>query len=161
MRRAEREIADRTEIDTVIRGCRVCRLAFAAHGEPYIVPLSFGYDGVAFYFHTAPAGKKIDCIETDPRVCFELERDVRLGGEDNDPCSWTFSYESVIGYGTLVELAGTEERVFGLNRIMEHYTGREWEFGPEMLEGTRIWRLEIESMTGKRSRQGPQRRESE
>jgi nitroimidazol reductase NimA-like FMN-containing flavoprotein (pyridoxamine 5'-phosphate oxidase superfamily) len=154
MRRAEREMKDRAEIDGVIRGCRICRLAFADSDEPYIVPLSFGYDGEALYFHTAIKGRKIDCIEANPRVCFELERNVRLEGGGNDPCDWTFSYESVIGYGTLGELVETEDRIFGLNRIMEQYTGREWEFQPEMLEGARIWRLDIESVTGKRS--GPE-----
>ncbi len=154
MRLSEKEIKDRIEIDEVIRGCSVCRVAFAINNEPYIVPLSFGYDGKALYFHTAPEGRKIDCIEVNPRVCFELERGVRLAGDGNDPCSWTFIYESVIGYGTLVELAEPAERIFGLNKIMEQYTRREWEFQPEMLEKTRIWRLDIESVTCKRS--GPE-----
>jgi len=153
MRRADKEITCRAEIGSVIRGCRICRVAFAVDGEPYIVPLSFGYDGKAFYFHTALEGRKIDCIEANPRVCFELDRDVRLTGDKSDPCSWTFTYESVIGYGTINELVEPEARIFGLNRIMEQYTRREWEFRPRMLEGTRIWRLEIESVTGKRSGQ--------
>ena len=72
MIRAEKEIKDCSEIDGVIRECRVCRVAFARDGEPYLVPLSFGYDGEALYFHTAPKGKKIDCIDANPRVCFEL-----------------------------------------------------------------------------------------
>ncbi len=152
MRRADREITDRAEIDRVIRGCRVCRVAFAVDGEPYLVPLSFGYDGEAFYFHTAIEGKKIGCIEANPSVCFELERDVRLEGEESDPCSWTFIYESVIGHGRMMELVDAEDRISGINMIMKQYTGREWEFRPEMLENARIWRLDIESITGKRSR---------
>lgn len=154
MRRSDKEIKNRAEIEGVIRQCRICRVAFANDGEPYIVPLSFGYDGEAFYFHTALEGKKIEYIEKNPNVCFELDRDVRLEGKEDDPCSWTFAYESVIGYGTIVELVEQEDRIGGLNRIMEQYTAREWEFRPEMLEGARIWRLDIESVTGKRS--GPE-----
>ena len=46
MRRSEREITNRTEIDAIIRSCQVCRVGLADGIEPYIVPMSFGYDGV-------------------------------------------------------------------------------------------------------------------
>ena len=62
VRRDDKEIASRSEIDDIIRGCKVCHLGLAVDGEPYIVPVSFGYDGEAVYFHTAPEGKKIDFI---------------------------------------------------------------------------------------------------
>ena len=154
MRISEKEIKDRIEIDEVIRGCSVCRVAFAINNEPYMVPLSFGYDGAAFYFHTALEGKKIDCIEANRHVCFELERDVRLEGGNNGPCSWSFSYESIMGYGIVTELVTPEDRAKGMNMIMEHYTRKQWQFKPEMLDKTRLWRLEVESVTGKRS--GPE-----
>jgi len=54
MRRKEKEIKSRAEIDEVIAGCQVCRLAFAVHGEAYLVPLSFGYDGSALYAPLMP-----------------------------------------------------------------------------------------------------------
>ena len=43
------------------------------------MPVSFGYDGAALYFHTAPKGRKIDFIEANNRVCFEFEANVALG----------------------------------------------------------------------------------
>ena len=36
------------------RSCQVCRLGLCDGGEPYVVPLCFGYDGEALYFHAAP-----------------------------------------------------------------------------------------------------------
>ncbi|MFH0778167.1 MAG: pyridoxamine 5'-phosphate oxidase family protein [Candidatus Eisenbacteria bacterium] len=47
MRRSEREIRSRPEIDEIIRGSQVCRLGLALDGRPYVVPVSFGYDGSA------------------------------------------------------------------------------------------------------------------
>ena len=45
MRRTDREISSRERIDEIIRGCEVCHLGKADGGEPYVVPVSFGYDG--------------------------------------------------------------------------------------------------------------------
>jgi nitroimidazol reductase NimA-like FMN-containing flavoprotein (pyridoxamine 5'-phosphate oxidase superfamily) len=151
MRRSDREISRRAEIDEVIQGALVCHLAFAVDDEPYVVPLSYGYDGQNLYFHSAKGGKKIDCIRANPRVCFQMERDVRLVTDPHDACAWSFAFESVIGYGEVVELTGREERVVGLNHIMRHYSGKNWEFGETALSATRVWRIEIESVTGKRS----------
>jgi nitroimidazol reductase NimA-like FMN-containing flavoprotein (pyridoxamine 5'-phosphate oxidase superfamily) len=151
MRRSEKEIADRDEIDAVIEGSEVCRLAFAVADQPYLVPASFGYDGQAIYFHTAATGKKIDCIEANNRVCFELERGVQLIPGSEKACTWSFAFESVIGYGRVSELVTADQKRHGLDRIMRHYSGRSWDYDQAALDSTRVWKITIESMTGKRS----------
>jgi len=151
MRRNDKEITRRAEIDAIIRDCEVCRLALAVADEPYLVPVSFGYDGLNLYFHTAAAGRKIDFISANNRVCFEFDRDVRLVEHPDRACKWTFTFESVIGFGTVHELCTAEEKAGGLNRIMEQYSGRRWEFDPAALGQTRVWRIAITSVTGKRS----------
>ena len=72
MRRQEREISDRAAIDAIIRACQVCRLGMVDGDLPYIVPMSFGYDGRALYFHCATQGRKLDVLRRRPRVCFEF-----------------------------------------------------------------------------------------
>jgi nitroimidazol reductase NimA-like FMN-containing flavoprotein (pyridoxamine 5'-phosphate oxidase superfamily) len=151
MRRREKEIADRAEIDAVIKGSEVCRLAFAVKDQPYLVPVSFGYDGQTIYFHTAATGKKIDCIAANNRVCFELERGVQLLPGSDKPCTWSFAFESVIGHGRVSELVTTDQKRHGLDQIMRHYTGTSWSYDPAALDSTRVWKITIESMTGKRS----------
>jgi nitroimidazol reductase NimA-like FMN-containing flavoprotein (pyridoxamine 5'-phosphate oxidase superfamily) len=151
MRRHDREIASRAEIDAVIRAAEVCRLAFARDNEAYVVPLSFGFDGRALYFHSAPSGRKLDFIAANPRVCFELESEVALRRHDEDPCAWSFNYASVIGYGTVVELTSARDKARGLDEIMRHYSGRGWVIPDSQLAATRVWRVEVESVTGKRS----------
>lgn len=151
MRKTDREITNRAEIDAIIHGSNVCRLAFAVSSEPYIVPVSYGYDGYSLYFHTAETGKKIDCMAANNRVCFEVERHVRLVRHPEKPCKWSFTFESVIGYGTMHEMRSDDEKAIGLNHIMEHYSGREWRFDAAAMKGTRVWRLEVSSVTGKRA----------
>ena len=90
MRKKEREITEREEIDAILSSSAVCRIAFAVHDEPYLVPLSHGYDAKEglLFFHTAVAGRKIDCIAANPRVCFEVEGRVRVKAGDARACSW-------------------------------------------------------------------------
>jgi nitroimidazol reductase NimA-like FMN-containing flavoprotein (pyridoxamine 5'-phosphate oxidase superfamily) len=68
-----------------------------------------------------------------------------------DACAWTFSFQSVIGYGTVTELVAPEDKNHGLNQIMLHYSGREWDIPEHRTAATRVWRIDIESVTGKRS----------
>ena len=151
MRRRDKEIPSRGEIDAIIRGCQVCRLAFAVENEPYIVPVSFGYDGAALFFHTAATGRKIDFLEANNRVCFEFERNVRLQTHPETACKWTFAFESVIGYGTVSELIGPVEKSRGLDQVMLQYSDEQWELTASLLDKTRVWQLVIDSITGKRS----------
>ena len=155
MRRHDKEISNREEIDRIIRSSLVCRIAFADNNEPYVVPVSFGFDGEALYFHTAKTGRKLDFISANNRVCFEFEANVSIRTDDADACKWTFAFESVIGYGTIAELASSSEKARGLNHIMLHYSGREWEIDEAATATTRVWRIDIESLTGKRSQEKP------
>ena len=151
MKRKDKEIASREEIDAVIRGCQVCRLAFAVENEPYVVPVSFGYDGSALFFHTAPSGRKIEFIEANNRVCFEFERNVRLQMSTDTACHWAFAFECVIGYGIVSELTTPVGKARGLNQIMLQYSRKLWEFNGSVLAKTRVWQLQIDSLTGKRA----------
>ena len=155
MRRHDKEIGSRQEIDAIMRSALVCRIAFAHGNEPYVVPVSFGYDGEALFIHTATSGRKIEFMEANSRVCFELEASVALKTDEGDACNWTFEFESVIGYGTIIELDSAEEKSRGLNQIMLHYSGREWEIDKAATATTRVWRIDIESVTGKRSEEKP------
>lgn len=63
MRRAEKEITNRREIDSILLKATVCRIGFIDHETAYIVPLNFGYSDNCLYFHSAPNGKKIDLLK--------------------------------------------------------------------------------------------------
>jgi len=151
MRRTDKEIESGEEINAIIRGSYVCRIALAMDNMPYIIPVSFGYDGESIYIHTAKEGKKINYFKNSNNVCFEFERDVKLIGNQGNACKWTFSYESVIGFGKIHELESLEQRERGLNKIMFQYSGKDWVFDKDTLKNIRVWKIEIASMTGKRS----------
>ena len=151
MRRSDREVTDLASIHAIVDACLVCRVGLAVDGEPYVVPVSFGFDGESVYFHTALDGRKIDMMAANPRVCVQFERGVELVTDPEDACAWTFHYESVIGFGSVVELIDEPDKSRGLNQIMKHYSGRDWVLDPARLASTRVWRVDLDELTGKRS----------
>ena len=152
MRRKDREIQDRELISQIIGNCQVCRLGLAKDNAPYIVPVSFGYDGSAIYFHTARQGKKIDYILANNAVCFEFEQGVQLAPHDRNPCKWTFFFQSVIGTGMIHELLDLKDKIEGLNQIMKQYSGQAWVLDDKELNNLCVWKITIETISGKQSR---------
>ena len=77
MRRSDREITDLGEILSIINDCKVIHLAMVDDGEPYLLPLNFGYacEGGAFSFfcHSAREGRKLDILRKNPIVAFEMD----------------------------------------------------------------------------------------
>lgn len=150
MRRKEKEILDREEIESIIKKADVCRLAFSVDNNPYIVPLNFGYKENCLYFHTAKVGKKIDMIKTNNRVCFEMDIDHEVVKAGN-PCDWNMKYRSVIGYGKAFVLEDIDDKRLALDIIVEHYSGRVNEYKEKLVDHLAIIKVQVESMTGKKS----------
>ncbi len=148
MRKKEREIKDRKDIDDIIRRCRVCRLAMCDNDQPYIVPLNFGYDGCCLYFHAAPEGRKIDLIRRNNRVGFEFDilHDIVTAQQ---ACDWGARYESVIGSGTAEIVDDLETRKTALVCIMRQYGSDANDFPEDRMKKTLIIRVRIMTISGK------------
>jgi len=152
MRRSDREIKEFDEILKVLQKCEVCRLAMQGEGYPYIVPVNFGMQvekgQITLYFHGALTGRKYDLMERNPKVCFEVDCNNGLYTEE-ETGNCTMAYESVIGYG-IVEAVPDEEKYDALLILMRHYHKESFAFQQAVLPNTRVWKLSVESCTGKR-----------
>jgi nitroimidazol reductase NimA-like FMN-containing flavoprotein (pyridoxamine 5'-phosphate oxidase superfamily) len=150
MRRKDKEITDPAEIEKILKEAQVCRLAMVDGNRPYVVPLSFGFEGDSLYFHSGCKGMKIDILRVNPEVCFEmdLQGDVL---EDEKPCEWTVQYRSVIGFGKAEFLEKTAEKREAFRIIMAHYSDSSFAFTEEMLKGVVIIRVKIAEISAKQS----------
>lgn len=148
MRRREKQITDKKQVEEILAQAQVCRLAMVENGHPYVVPLNFGYRDGALYFHSALEGRKMDVLKTDPRVCFEVDELVKMN-KAGAACDWGVSFKSVIGTGTARMLETPVEKKAGLDIIMAHYSGRAFDYPEEMLAKTAVIQVTIHEMTGK------------
>jgi len=139
------------EIEDVIRRAQVCRIAMCDEGVPYCVPVSFGYCNGRIYIHSAKKGRKLDVLRSNRLVCFELDVDVELLRIGDRPCNWTMRYRSVIGLAEAHFVTDREEKRRALSCIVKHYSGEDYYFSDEELEGVEVIRLDIREIRGKRS----------
>ncbi|HQP31911.1 MAG TPA: pyridoxamine 5'-phosphate oxidase family protein [Deltaproteobacteria bacterium] len=149
MRRSDREITDHAQIEAILMRATVCRLAMCDEGWPYVVPLNFGYQAKCLFFHTAVQGRKLDIIQRNDRVCFEVESDNKII-ESFEACGWSMRYASVIGFGRAKLIDDPAQKRAALDIIMRHYSDRSYTYPDDVLAKTAIIRIDIESMTGKR-----------
>lgn len=150
MRRQEKEITDICEIESIINRSSVCRLAVCDDDLPYIVPMCFGFADGKLYFHSATEGYKLDLIRHNPKVCFEFDIDVELMPNENS-CNIGMKYRSVVGHGTAMIIDDADEINSGLNAIVRQYGGEPAPYPEKVLHMISIIRVNIESMTGKKS----------
>lgn len=152
MRRADREVTDFQELIAIMEKCDVCRLSLNDDGYPYILPLNFGMqtaDGrVELYFHGAAEGRKYELIQADNRASFEMDCGHRLV-TDRERGNCTMEYESVIGRGR-IEMVPDGEKYEALCILMRHYHKEEVPFQRAVMPKTRVFKLVVEKMTGKR-----------
>jgi len=149
MRRKEQEITDRQEIDQVIKNSIVMRVGLADKDQPYIVPVCFGYDGIALYFHGVKKGMKVDILKQNPKICFEFEEGCSVIKSDDSACDFSMQYKSVIGFGKSVFIDDEDEKRKILNIIKSQYSDKEFELPENMVKGTCVVKIEIESIFGK------------
>jgi uncharacterized protein len=150
LRRSDKELTDRKDIDDVINRARICHLALCQDGIPYVVPLNYGYADGCLYFHSAGEGRKIDILRSNNTVSFTMYVDESLV-ESDTACKWGTKYRSVIGEGKAYLLDDKAEKEAALHIIMRHYSDREFIFDPSKVDQVVIIRVEIASITGKRS----------
>jgi len=60
------------QIENIFKSQAICRIGFSDGLQPYVIPMTYYYDGKAIYCQTYP-GKKMDLIKKNPRVCVQVD----------------------------------------------------------------------------------------
>ena len=141
-------IEDRETIEAIIRSASVCRIGLSDDGQPYVVPVCFGYEDGTLYFHSAPRGRKLDVLRKNDAVCCEFEVDQEIV-RAKDACEWSVRYRSVIAFGRASIVQDPGEKAQALDVIVAHYGGQPQAYPEATLGRTAVVKVRIESMTGK------------
>ena len=136
-------------------------------GYPYAVPVNYVFQNGSIYFHCATVGHKLDNIDNCPNVSFSVVTDVRviplIPGEDIDNTDLKFNgfdtnFNSAIVFGRAKEVF-EEEKMDGLSALLKKFLTeddyREYKeagikYIKKSLKRTKVIKIEIEHMTGKR-----------
>lgn len=131
----------------VLDDARVGFLGVHDADGPYVLPVSFAYDGEVVHLHGGP-GKKATALAFDARACLAITDDPQLILAD-DPCSDNFRYRTVLVYGHIQEVTDAAAKETGLRAIIAKYhpDRATAPLRPETLVKTLVYRMEIRAMT--------------
>lgn len=144
MRLKKREITDPKILRKILESCEVVRIGAMDEEGMFIVPMNYGYavreeDGtlhVCLYLHGAKEGRKAAAFAADPRVAVEMDYNHEVITGDYT-CAYSYAYRSIMGNGTITEVTDPEAKIA---------------FLPEMVERVAVWRIDIDTFTGKERR---------
>ena len=156
LRRNDRS-ADETWIRKFLHEAAVGVLATVHEGQPFVNSNIFVYDEdrQAIYLHTARTGRTRDNVEADAKVAFTVFETGRLLPAD-EALEFSIEYGGVVVFGAATVVDDPEEAEHGLQRLLDKYAphlkpGRDYRpITAGELKRTSVFRLDIESWSGKR-----------
>ena len=152
MTKREFQITDEAKIRAILDTAKVLHLGLAVDNEPYVVPMNYGYcleEGrLTLYLHSAVKGKKLDMVQANPRVFFELDCD-RMPFEGKVPCQYGLVYSSIMGRGTACIVEDVEEKKQAMSLLMKTQTGKDFSFEDRLVSIVSVIRIDVTEYTAK------------
>lgn len=136
MRKREREITEEKDILEILEKCQVLHLGLSDDGQPYVVPMNYGYEmkngSLTLYPHGATEGYKYEVIRKNPKVSFAMECDTQpFAGKV--ACQYGMAYASVMGKGIAEIVCDVEEKKHALTVLMKTQTGKDFTFNEQLV----------------------------
>jgi nitroimidazol reductase NimA-like FMN-containing flavoprotein (pyridoxamine 5'-phosphate oxidase superfamily) len=154
VRRREKEITDERLLKKILKNSKYVTIALSMNNQPYLVSLSHGYDEEhnCLYFHCAKEGKKLHYLKANNTVWGQALLD--HGYSEDEECTQLYASVHFSGKVTLIENI-TEKRE-GMKCMMSQLKNPDSlmaKLDLNRLKNTVMGRIEIEYMTGKKSKE--------
>lgn len=153
MRRRELEVRSKKAMLDVIAGQDWMTIAMCKGREPYLVTVTYCYDARAksFYFHCAPAGKKMDFLEANPVVWGQVLEDL---GYVEGECEHNYRTVMFRGKAQLVTDADEKRKALGL--LIARFEKKPQEAKKRLItqssfEKVAVVRVKVLALSGKQS----------
>ena len=151
LRRIDRDMPDRADQLTVLRGQQYLSLALAHDNQPYLVSLNYAFSEPenCFYVHSATEGRKLDYLRANPRVWGQVVED---HGYMTGQCSHAYRSVMFAAHAQFVE--DLEEKRRALALMIDHADPDPEPLKQRLvatadLKSVLVIRLMVESMSGK------------
>ena len=150
--RREREVTDINKIIEILDKSKVVRIGLVDGDEAYVVPMNYGYTyengKLTLYLHGARRGKKIDLMQKNPKVFFEMDCDI-VPFEGEVACKYGITYSSIMGKGKATILENPEEKMQALTYLMKTQTNKDFEFTEKLVSVVAVIRIDVTEFTAK------------
>lgn len=161
VRRSDRAVEDSARITNLLRRAPLGFIATSSDGQPFINSNLFVYDedAHAIFFHTARKGRTRANVEDGADVCFTVAEMGRLLPADT-ALEFSVEYNSVVVFGRAALVADEAQATEALQALLDKYfahltPGKDYRPPvPEELKRTSVFRLDIETWSGKMKKVG-------
>ncbi len=162
VRRQDRAVTDEAWLRALLHRAPIGYLATVHDDQPFLNSNLFVYDEAAqvIYMHTARLGRTQANVADDGRFCFTVTEMGRLLPADV-ALEFSVEYASVVVFGTAVIVTDETEAIHGLQLLLDKYAphltpGENYRPPiPEELKRTAVFRLTIDSWSGKKKEVAP------
>jgi nitroimidazol reductase NimA-like FMN-containing flavoprotein (pyridoxamine 5'-phosphate oxidase superfamily) len=149
MRRKDKQVTDRAWMEEALREGQVVYIGLASlDGDPYVLPIGYGYENGVIYIHGASHGLKNDMIASNPRICFNVSVGIELI-RDSAGNNFSNKYRSVTGFGEIEEITDLSGKNKALAILMKQYHGPHEDLTEERSGSVWAAQIVIKEMTGK------------
>ncbi len=157
LRRKERGMKTSRDMELLLECMPVGRLAVTTGEGPYIVAVNYVFIEGSIYFHSGLAGRKIEGLRADPRVCFMVDE---IGPQVlwEQGCGISQIYKSVVCFGKTEFVERQAEKRAILEKMVQKYVPSRYPISPmkdENIKKTAVVRIVIDSMSGKENKLSP------
>lgn len=156
-RKPDRGHHDFETIARILDEALYCHLGFAADGQPFVVPTTYGREGRVLYVHGSAASRTLRALAGAVPVCLTV---TLLDGLvlARSVFHHSMNYRSVMVLGVAREVQD-DEKLRGLRAITEHAAQGRWADArqptAQELKATTVLRLDIDEASAKVRSGGP------
>ncbi|SPF45973.1 putative flavin-nucleotide-binding protein [Syntrophobacter sp. SbD1] len=150
-RRKERTMKTSREMELLLERMPVGRLAVMTADGPYVIAVNYLFFEGGIYFHSGQAGRKMEALRSDSRVCFLVD-DVGPQVIFEQGCGISQIYESVVCFGKAEVVEGPIEKMLILEKMVQKFVPENNALPPmkdQNIEKTAVVKIVVESMSGK------------
>lgn len=145
------EINDKQRVEEILSRCSVCYVGMVdLEGNPYVIPMNYGYQDGVIYIHSAPTSGCLAMLERNNRVCITFCTDTQLVYQHEQvACSYRMRAQSVICRGRVTFIESMEEKRQALDILMKQYVDRDFTYSDPAVRNVKIWEIPIDEVTAK------------
>jgi nitroimidazol reductase NimA-like FMN-containing flavoprotein (pyridoxamine 5'-phosphate oxidase superfamily) len=145
------------EMELLLERMPVGRLAVTTEEGPYIVAVNYLFLEGSIYFHSGLAGRKMEALRADSRVCFMVDE---IGPQVlwQQGCGISQVYKSVVCFGKADFVEGPVEKGRILEKMVQKYVPYSYALSSMKEENIRkatVVRIAVETMSGKENALSP------
>ncbi|MFV0396935.1 MAG: pyridoxamine 5'-phosphate oxidase family protein [Bacteroidales bacterium] len=144
-------LTKREEMEQILLQSKICYVGMiTSEGEPYVLPMNFGYAEGTLYLHSAKEGKHIETLRHNSRVCVTICPSAELKYQSVDvACSYSMKTASVMCHGHVEFVEDNDQKTAAFDIIMKNYSERTFTYSAPALANVAVWKIKVEEMTAK------------